>query len=58
MTLTMIDGEPVILIWQSAEIDAALAAADDMGLPIARPLGPSWRPSATTGTTSSPPNEW
>ena len=35
MTLAMIDGESVVLVWREADVDAVLAAAYDMGLPVA-----------------------
>ena len=35
MTLTMSDDEPVVMCSRERDLDAALAAADDMGLPIA-----------------------
>ncbi len=35
MTLTMSGDEPGVMCWREKDLDAALAAADDMGLPIA-----------------------
>ena len=33
--LTMIDGEPVVVCWQPRDFEVVLAAAADMGLPVA-----------------------
>ena len=35
LLLTMSDGEPAIVCWRVEELDSALAAAHDMGLPVA-----------------------
>ena len=39
LTIAMIDGEPVVLLWQARWVDAALSAAADMGLPVASSWG-------------------
>ena len=33
--MSMVDGEPVIVIWTVGDFDEALDAARDMGLPVA-----------------------
>lgn len=35
VTLTMLDGEPTVVVWESTDVDEAMDAADDMGLPLA-----------------------
>ena len=35
MTITMLGGEPAVLIWRSADLGATLDAAGDLGLPVA-----------------------
>ena len=34
MTLTLIDGEPVVWIWRSADFVEVLEIAGEMGLPV------------------------
>ena len=35
--VTMSDDEPAVMCWRARDLDAALAAAIDMGLPVAIP---------------------
>ena len=45
LTIAMINGEPVVVCWRERDVDAALAAAYDMGLPVAS----SWSVMAALG---------
>ena len=35
LTIAMMNGEPVVVCWRERDVDAALVAAYDMGLPVA-----------------------
>ena len=37
LTLAMVAGEPMVVFWCLEDLGAALAAADDMGLPVTSP---------------------
>ena len=35
VTVAMIQGEPAVVCWRERDVEAALSAAADMGLPVA-----------------------
>ena len=37
VTLAMVAGEPMVVFWRREDFGAALAAAEDMGLPVTSP---------------------
>ena len=47
LMLTMSGGEPAVVGWRVEELDAALVAAHDMGLPVALAPRTSWRSCST-----------
>ena len=47
MTVAMIQGEPAIVCWRERDVEAALSAAADMGLPVAT----SWSVAEAAGSS-------
>ena len=45
MTVAMIQGEPAVVCWRERDVEAALSAAADMGLPVAT----SWSVAEAAG---------
>ena len=35
LTVTLLDGEPTVVVWREADVEEAMDAATEMGLPLA-----------------------